>query len=169
MFKKTAEHSQRTVLGTDAINRQGVDQTVWKNEAELEYLKMRDELNQLQVDSAALLAQIKLSQARVTGSVPGAPMPRSGYVAALQRRDAIVKKILELEARMRPVKEKIKVAHRQGTNSLENAFLVTAKEMLASDVFNRIFIAAAHRCGMDLENDDRLGKNWKLVNPGSKI
>ena len=71
-------------------------------------------------------------------------MPPAAYLRVSQKKAAIVKRILEIERDLRPLKNKIRDNRQKQFDTFEQAFIHMAKQMLAHEVFDRIFVAAAH-------------------------
>jgi hypothetical protein len=143
LFKHSSEHLQHAATRQTTKNEAGVDESVWVSPDD-EYRLLNTKLDGLRAECAAINSQITLSRARLNGQ-PGNPMPPTAYARACQKKSAIVKLIVEIEMKMRPLKDKMREDRDRRFATFEQAFLFMAKEMLAHEVFDRIFVAAAHR------------------------
>lgn len=145
MFKGSSEHLQRAAVGRTTKNA-GVDPTVWIEKGD-EYQSLTTELVGLQAECAAINAQIAESRARLCNGAPGKPLPPVAFARVTRRKADIVKRIVAIENRLRPLKAEYKARRAKHFDSFADAFMNMAKEMLAHEVYDRIFVAAAHRMG----------------------
>jgi hypothetical protein len=174
MYKKLAEWQQhrRDVGPRETDNEHGVDPTAFsESRGNLPPWKVPDtydaaraELGKLRVQSTEIKEQIVLSRERLAGRRSGQALSQTKYGILNQRRSEISQRIAKLEmfcsaertairnANQQVRSEKAVLAEREklikaheSRPSIAEIFMDMAREMLAEDVYGRVFVAAVHR------------------------
>lgn len=160
MYKKLSEWQQERrdkPQRPDPRNTHGVDPTVWSKSAPAPPSAdtAKDpivELAQIRIELTEVNRKIRSSQAVFNGQ-SGRSLSRAEYYALLHRKDRLTPRLQELEMQCAMAKYERRIADDQKDLleaqavkvTLATVFMDMAKEMLADQVYQRIFIAAVHR------------------------
>lgn len=145
MFKGTSDNSQHRARGRvlqDRENSSGVDESSFaKTEGERASLVERK--MELQKKSGVLKNQIAQANVRkwrdASGSASAATLSR--WTAELAN---VSKEANDIDARLTKLKAERRLKTSYENMTFERCFLKMAKQMLAEEIFDRIFVAASH-------------------------